>query len=185
MNLRIFSNFNQNTTRWFQASFQRVLGVLMTWWCLVIFESLKKKTLKNYKKLWNTPKTQAPQNLRKPASNHSTVFWPNFQKQIEGPRMAIDSHDLTFLLKCQIYDSSLVATGFSNRYYSDQSRQMIVFWTVPGILCSQNQNFESFCKISRRFSEKVFRKSEIRKVPKETWVPKLHAAILDRDRLSA
>ena len=29
------SKFNQNTVGWFQASFRRVLGVLVTWWCMV------------------------------------------------------------------------------------------------------------------------------------------------------
>ena len=35
--LRFLSKYNQNTVRWFQASFPRVLGVLMTWWCFTIF----------------------------------------------------------------------------------------------------------------------------------------------------
>ena len=36
-NLRFFSKFNHNTVRWFQASSQRVLGLLVTWRCLVSF----------------------------------------------------------------------------------------------------------------------------------------------------
>ena len=38
----IFSSLNQNTIRWFQASFRRVLGVLVTWWCLVNFAKSEK-----------------------------------------------------------------------------------------------------------------------------------------------
>ena len=36
-NLGFFWKFNQNTVNWFQASFRGVLGVLVTWWCLVNF----------------------------------------------------------------------------------------------------------------------------------------------------
>ena len=48
-NLRFLSKFNHNTVRWFQASFRRVLGVLVTWWRLVNFAKSKKKTKNHYK----------------------------------------------------------------------------------------------------------------------------------------
>ena len=53
-NLGFFSNFNQNTVMWFQASFRRVLGVLVTWrcfmnclWLLGVFSDFKKLTKHN------------------------------------------------------------------------------------------------------------------------------------------
>ena len=75
-NLRLFSKFNQNTVRWFQVSFRRFLGVLVTWWCFMIFLVIFRvfSALKNHQVI-STPKT-----LRKLAWNHLTVFWLNFEK---------------------------------------------------------------------------------------------------------
>ena len=80
INLRFFSKFNQNTVGWFQAILQRVLGVLMTWWCFMnflwfsgVFFDFQKFT--KHHQVTSTSKT-----LRKLAWNHPTVFWLNFEK---------------------------------------------------------------------------------------------------------
>ena len=79
-NLRFLSKFNHNTVRWFQASFRRVLGVFVTWWCFMIFvvifgffSDFSKFT--KHHQVTSTPKT-----LQNPAWNHLTVLWLNFER---------------------------------------------------------------------------------------------------------
>ena len=81
-NLRFFLNFNHNTSRRIQAGFWRVLGVLVTWWCLVSFW----KSRKTQKITWIISKhqkvTRTPETLRKLTWNPLTVFWLNFEKNL-------------------------------------------------------------------------------------------------------
>ena len=80
-NLWFFSKFNQNIVRWFQASFQRVLGVLVAWWCLVNFLKSQKKTRKIMKRFVKYHQvTSTPETLLKLAWNHLTTLWLNFEK---------------------------------------------------------------------------------------------------------
>ena len=78
MNLRFFTKFNQNTVRWFQENFRRVLGVLATWWCLVNFWK-SRKPWKIIKKIVRPHQvTSTPETLRKLTWNLLTVFRLNF-----------------------------------------------------------------------------------------------------------
>ena len=61
-NLRFLSKFNQNTVRWFWASFRRVLGVPVTWWCLMNFWRSKKPRKMTKKSLKTSPSHEHPQN---------------------------------------------------------------------------------------------------------------------------
>ena len=80
MNLRFFSKFNQNTVRWFQASFRRVLGVLVTWWCFVIFSDFSGVFSDFQKFTKHHQVTRTPKTLRKFVWNHLTVLWLNFER---------------------------------------------------------------------------------------------------------
>ena len=76
-NLRFLSKLNHNTVRWFQASFRRVLGVLVTWWCFMIFVVIFRSFFPTLQNSPGTTKSSAPLKL---FGNHPMVFWLNFEK---------------------------------------------------------------------------------------------------------
>ena len=59
INLRFFSKVSQNTVRRFQASFQRVLGLLVTWWCFTNFVVVFRAFLKTFRNSLSTTKSSA------------------------------------------------------------------------------------------------------------------------------
>ena len=62
-NLGFFSNFNQNTVRCFQAIYRRVLGVLVTWWCFMIFLVIFRGFFPTLQNSPSTTKSPAPLKL--------------------------------------------------------------------------------------------------------------------------
>ena len=81
-NLRFYSKINQNTVGWFQASFRRVIVMLVTRWCSVSFSKWKKKIPRKITKkiVKHHQVTSTPKTLRKIAWNHLAVFRLNFDK---------------------------------------------------------------------------------------------------------
>ena len=77
---RFHFKFYHNTVRWFQAGIRRVWGVLVTWWCLMIFKSLNNSEESRKKFVKHHRVTSTPKTLRKLAWSHLTVFWLNFEK---------------------------------------------------------------------------------------------------------
>ena len=92
-NLRFLSKFNQNTVRCFQASFQRVTGVLVTWWCLVNFWKSRKHPKQSQKKFVKHKQIRSThETFWKFTWNHLTVFWLNFENNL---RFLFVLHDLS------------------------------------------------------------------------------------------
>ena len=79
-NLRFFSKFNHDTVSWFEASFRIVLGMLVTWWCLVNFGKLENPRKITKKIIKHLQVTSTPKTLRKLAWSHLTVLWLNFER---------------------------------------------------------------------------------------------------------
>ena len=77
--LRAASKLKQNTARWFQVSFRRVLEVLVTWWCFIIFLWFFEGFL-DYKNKKHHQVTSTPKTLRKIAWNNLKKFWLNLEK---------------------------------------------------------------------------------------------------------
>ena len=71
---------NQNTVRWFQASFRRVMGALVIWWCLMTFWVIFGVFFDFQKFTKHHRVTSTPKILRKLAWNLLAVFWLYFEK---------------------------------------------------------------------------------------------------------
>ena len=97
-NLRFSSKFSQNTVWWFRLSFRRVLGMLVTWRCLMVFlwffvPLFRLQNVTNHhQSTFFTFKT-----LKKPDWNNLTEYWLNFEKNrrlLFGPSSNFMEHEL-------------------------------------------------------------------------------------------
>ena len=76
---------NKKNVRWFQTSFRRVLGVLVTWWYFMNFVVFFREFFRLCKIHRAPPSHEHPwkfqaETLRKLAWNHLSVFWSHFER---------------------------------------------------------------------------------------------------------